>query len=122
MNAEQKMKFEFYISQLNIVAEPLAEFFDSVSEVSESDRNELIKGFYENSSGDTDEMIVEIATSPKYMAETIDVLNRKYDLGINTDEDDEPDRTPLSNEDLVKLLIGRVGVFQAIKMISVEIK
>lgn len=119
MNAEQKMKSEFYISQLNLVVEPISEIFD---EVSENDRNEFIKGFYDNSTIDTDEMIVEIATSPKYMAETIDTLNRKYDLDINTDDEDEPDCTPLSDEDLVRLLIGRVGVFKAIKMISAEIK
>lgn len=121
MNDTQKMKLEFFISHMNLVAEPLSEIFD---EVSENDRNEYISIFYDQSTIDTDGMIIDIATSPKYMSETIDVLNRKYDLVIKEDEEDEeePDNTPLTNEDLVKLLIGRVGVVQAMKLISAEIK
>lgn len=122
MNTEQKMKLEFYLMQLNTAAEPLSEIFNEVSDVNENDRNEIIDKFYDNSTNSTDEMFVEIATSPKYMGETIDALNRKYDLGINTDNDDESDCTPLSNDDLVNLLIGRVGVLQAMKLISAEIK
>ena len=101
---------QYIVENMNSSVEALLDFYNHDIEM-------VAENTHSFSSGEFDDLVVELAVSPNYRRDLIDRLQEE---GIDLDRLDEPADVPLSPVDLAKLLLAKVGLHDAMALILKE--